>query len=92
MVEGRGGERVRDREGLRVHEGAYCVEKEIENGRGRGRGDPASYTHPPTHPHMSVCAYIYYVLICTSKLFCTCFPLHFCIIFVLYFVMSECMR
>jgi hypothetical protein len=58
MVEGRSGGRVRDREGLRGNEGAYCVEKEVENGRGREGGDPAFYTPPPIHPCMYVSPYI----------------------------------
>ena len=57
MVEGRGGGRVRDREGLRGNKGAHCVDKEIENGRGKGRGDPAVYTHPP-HPPTHTCLYV----------------------------------
>ena len=32
---------MRDREGLRGNEGAYCVEKDKENGGGREGGDLA---------------------------------------------------
>ena len=49
----------REREGLRGNEIAYCVEKETENGRGRGEGgDPTCNTNPPTHTCMYVCPYI----------------------------------
>jgi hypothetical protein len=69
----RGGGRVRDREGLRGNEGAYYVDKEIENGRGRGRGDLAFYTHPPTHTCLYVRTYI--TSQCApSKLFLYMFP------------------
>ena len=67
------GGRVRDREGLRGNEGAYYVDKEIENGRGRGRGDLAFYTHPPTHTCLYVRTYI--TSQCApSKLFLYMFP------------------
>ena len=45
-----------EREGLRGNEGAYCVEKETENGR--EGGDPTCNTHPPTHTCMYVRPYI----------------------------------
>ena len=66
MVEGRGGGKAREREGLRRNEGAHCVEKEIENVS--GSGVETLHATPP-HPPMYVCASFYYVLMCTVKAF-----------------------